>query len=74
LSQKPKLTAKNFIVGIVSILLLAALGIFLSSWIVMLFIGNASIASGGAIPALSYETVVWLVLALTLLLLRTARR
>lgn len=30
------------------------------AWPVMLFIGNASIASAGLVPALGYETVVWL--------------
>lgn len=39
----------------------------LVAWPVMLFIGNASIASGGLIPALGYQTTFWLTAAVLLL-------
>lgn len=37
------------------------------AWPVMLFIGNAAIASDGIIPSLSYHTTFWLTWAVLLL-------
>lgn len=37
------------------------------AWPVMLFIGNAHIASGGVIPSLGYWTTFWLVWAVSII-------
>lgn len=47
--------------------LLFILSAALLAWPVMLFIGNASIASGGLIPAIGYKTTFWLSAAIIVL-------
>lgn len=48
--------------------LLSAVAAAILSWPVMLLIGNASITSGGVVPAFGFWTIFWLVLAAQLLL------
>jgi hypothetical protein len=58
----------RFIVALVLVVAVLTLGYAAAAGITMLLIGNASIASGGVIPALGFEPVFWLTVAAGLLL------
>lgn len=55
--------------GMILLIILVATGlIFLISWLTMLTIGAASIASAGVVPSLNFWTMFWIVLTVMLLL------
>ncbi|MCA1799760.1 MAG: hypothetical protein LC650_00515 [Actinobacteria bacterium] len=54
----------NLATTIMVLIILVPLVLLLGGWLFMLFIGNASIASAGLIPALGYWPSFWVVVAI----------
>lgn len=63
----------GLILGVLALPIIFVLGGVVSlvvAWPVMLFLGNASIDSGGVVPALGYWPVFWITWALSIVTAR----